>query len=80
MLIWDALLPCPPRTAGGDKLSDQRSVAKLNLPVACCRPPGRPKLLRPLRTQVRCSKEEEKHACPSNMAEPITWVWGGAET
>ena len=52
MLTWDALLPCPPRTAGGDKLSDQRSLAKLNLSEACCRPPGRAKLLRPLRTQV----------------------------
>jgi len=64
MLIWDALLPCPPRTAGGDKLLDQRSLAKLNLPVACCRPPGHPKLLRPLRTQVRYPKEEERRALP----------------
>lgn len=43
-------------------------------------PSGHPKLLRPLRTQVRYSKEEEKRALPFNMAEPITWVWGGAET
>ena len=77
MLIWDALLPCPPRTAGGNKLSDQRSLAKLSLPVACCRPPGHPKLLRPLRTQVRYSKEEERRALPCNMAEPITWVRAG---